>query len=150
MADVKFSEFDAAITVVGDEEVVGLQGADNIRIPIDMLRQILGLPKVYKAYMTQGGTSNPGTTLVKNSLSGAPAFARTGVGTFTITLAGAFTVGKTFVNGLQRLLPIAAEDRQIYFVLTSINVITFTTFQGGVAADGVIDAAIDLSIEVYP
>lgn len=57
----------------------------------------------YIALISQSGTSNPTVTVIKNTLSGAPTWTRTGVGTYQYTLGAGFTVGKTvawITNGL--------------------------------------------------
>lgn len=52
---------------------------------------------VYTALLTQTGTSAPVATVLENTLGGTPAWQYEDVGEFTATLAGAFTVGKTWV-----------------------------------------------------
>ena len=51
--------------------------------------------KVYTALLTQSGTSAPVATILQNTLGGTPVWSRSGVGTYAITLAGAFPVDKT-------------------------------------------------------
>jgi hypothetical protein len=53
--------------------------------------------KTYKALITQSGTDAPVATVLENSLGGTPVWARSNAGTYTITLNGAFTVGKTLI-----------------------------------------------------
>ena len=51
--------------------------------------------KVYTALLTQTGTSAPVATILQNTLGGTPVWSRSGVGTYEITLAGAFPINKT-------------------------------------------------------
>jgi len=51
--------------------------------------------RVYTALLTQSGTDAPVATVLENTLGGTPVWSRTGVGTYNVTLAGEFPVGKT-------------------------------------------------------
>jgi hypothetical protein len=51
--------------------------------------------KVYTALLTQTGTDAPVATILQNTLGGTPVWSRSGVGTYAITLAGAFPINKT-------------------------------------------------------
>lgn len=53
--------------------------------------------QVFRALLTQTGTSNPTATVLENSLPGTPTFTRTGPGHYSATLVGAFKVHKTHV-----------------------------------------------------
>lgn len=52
--------------------------------------------KVYTALLTQSGTDTPVATVLENTLGGIPVWTRNTIGTYTITLAGAFPITKTF------------------------------------------------------
>lgn len=54
--------------------------------------------KVYKAFLTQTGTNAPVATVVENTLGGTPVWSYFGVGTYELTLAGAFTLNKCDVR----------------------------------------------------
>lgn len=54
--------------------------------------------KVYRAIISQSGTGTPTATILENTLGGTPVWSRTGVGTYHLTLAGAFTENKTIVS----------------------------------------------------
>lgn len=58
---------------------------------------IYGGSKVYKALLTQTGTSAPVATVLVNTLSGVPTLLYDGVGNYRVQLTGEFTVGKTFM-----------------------------------------------------
>ncbi len=73
----------------------------------------------YVASITQSGTGAPVATVFENTLGGIPAWTRTGVGTYRLTLAGAFTniwiggmsqdLGGTYISG-------ASGDRFIVYI----------------------------------
>lgn len=52
--------------------------------------------KVYRAMVTQAGTAAPVATVLENTLGGTVVWTRLGPGLYAATLAGAFTVSKTF------------------------------------------------------
>jgi hypothetical protein len=58
----------------------------------------LSTVKIYRALITQSGTSAPAATVLGNSLGGTPTYGRSGAGQYTITLTGAFPVNKTFIK----------------------------------------------------
>ena len=49
-----------------------------------------GQPKVYRALLTQTGTDDPVATVLENTLGGTPVWERSTLGTYTLTLTGAF------------------------------------------------------------
>ncbi len=51
--------------------------------------------KVYRALLTQTGTDAPVATVLENTLGGTVVWSYGGVGTYTATLANAFTANKT-------------------------------------------------------
>lgn len=104
--------------------------------------------KMYSALLTQNGTAAPVATVLEDTVTGL-VWARTGVGTYTLTKAGAFTVGKA--------IPVKAE--QYYdkdgnrFVLTptSVNVYTLETYAAAddqTLADSVLSNQY-LHLEIY-
>lgn len=58
-----------------------------------------GGPLVYKGLLVQSGTSDPTVTVLENTLGGTVVWARTGVGTYTGTLTGAFPANKIIGPG---------------------------------------------------
>lgn len=54
--------------------------------------------KVYKALLTQTGTSAPTAVILQNTFGATLVITRGGVGDYTITLAGAFTANKTVIK----------------------------------------------------
>ena len=55
-------------------------------------------PKVYRALLTQSGTDAPVATVLENTLGGDIVWTRSNVGSYTGTLANAFTQNKTFLS----------------------------------------------------
>lgn len=53
---------------------------------------------VYSALLTQTGTDAPTATILENTLGGVPVWTRNTAGVYTATLAGVFTVDKTFIS----------------------------------------------------
>lgn len=51
----------------------------------------------YVALLTQTSTNAPSATILENTLSGVPVWARGIAGTYTCTLSGAFPLEKTFI-----------------------------------------------------
>lgn len=52
---------------------------------------------VYTALLDQGSTNAPTATIAANTLGGTVVYSYVDVGTFRLTLAGAFPTGKTYV-----------------------------------------------------
>lgn len=55
--------------------------------------------KVYRALLTQTNTDAPVATVLENTMGGTVVWTYSDVGTYAGTLAGAFTVDKTFCDG---------------------------------------------------
>jgi hypothetical protein len=102
-------------------------------------------PKLYNALLSQSGTSDPTTSILGSNSIGSIAWTRTGLGSYTGTLSGAFTASKTFILVGQNADGITANcfrsDNN------TVTLKTYTTFNGGST-----DVFSDLSIEirVYP
>lgn len=69
-----------------------------------------GSPKVYKALISQSGTSAPTATVLVNSLGVDVVLGRNGVGQYDLTATGAFPSGKTviytgqyYINGVGQI-----------------------------------------------
>lgn len=63
-----------------------------------IVTNVVGEPKIYKALLTQTGTSAPVATVFTNTLGGTPVWTRTSAGTYTATLASAFPANKTALS----------------------------------------------------
>lgn len=105
---------------------------DPCGLPISTLGQLLqalidnqcdskGTPKVYRAVLTQTGTSAPTVFVLENNL-GNIVWTRTGAGVYIGTLANTFTDNKTFL-----LIGAASNSAVVSFVKTSSSVLTIDT-----------------------
>lgn len=104
--------------------------------------------KTYRALVTQTSTSAPTATVLENSLGAAVVWARSNTGTYTATLTGAFTSGKTFIMQPGESGTIAAL-KNVLAVRTSADVVTVTTGSGGTLEDAVL-SNYPIEILVYP
>jgi hypothetical protein len=104
--------------------------------------------KTYRALVTQSSTTAPTATVLENSLGGAVVWARGSTGTYTATLAAAFTADKTFVMSSGSTGAITAV-KDVVTARTSADVITVNTGAAGTAADGIL-SAYAIEILVYP
>jgi hypothetical protein len=97
MADKKISQLTSASTpLTGSEELAIVQSGATVKATAQDIADLAGAPYlVYTALLTQSGIDAPVATVLQNTLGGTPVWARTGNGTFSITLANAFPVGKT-------------------------------------------------------
>ncbi len=57
------------------------------------------VPKVYRALLSQTDSDAPVATVLENTMGGTVVWTYSDVGTYAGTLAGAFTVDKTFCDG---------------------------------------------------
>lgn len=99
----------------------------------------------YTALISQSGTSDPTVTVIKNTLpAGAIVWARSGVGVYTGTLAGAFIANKTvgFINS-------TGGSAQADVKRTSNDVVTLSTFNITPAAADALLTASAIEIRVY-
>lgn len=97
--------------------------------------------KVYRANLSQTGTSAPTADVFENTLSGTPTFTRTGTGDYDVTLTGEWTADKTYIvmnnfpkQGLARVNRVNANI---------INIVTYNT--SFTPTDVILD---DTSIEI--
>lgn len=95
MAKVKISDLTAAAALDGTELIEGEQDGGSVQITAANVSRCLY--KRYVALLSQSGTDAPVATVLENTLGGTVVWTRNDVGDYTGTLAGAFTVGKTFV-----------------------------------------------------
>ena len=111
--------------------------------------------KIYVALLTQTGSSAPTAEVLENSI-GEIVWARSTNGTYTATLAGAFTASKTVVlMGTETASPSAGLYNTPKAVKTSADIITVLTSRLDVAggAVGIVDdilSATEIEIRVYP
>ena len=100
-----------------------------------------GGSKVYKALLTQSGTSAPVATVLVNTLSGTPVWSYDSSGYYLLTLTGEFLAGKTWTNPPSFIY---SWDGNFKLTRESDNVIGLT-----ITGDDVLDNT-SIFIEVYP
>lgn len=99
---------------------------------------------LYRAVVAQAGTAAPTATVIENTLGGTVVLARSGVGVYTFTLTGAFTLLKTFIRATVDSGATAVIVRVAH---TSANVVTITTAtEAGVAADLVGNLFLEITV----
>lgn len=97
---------------------------------------------VYSALLTQSGTNAPVATILENTLIGTPTWNYLNPASYSATLTGGFTVGKTMI--LPSSTTFATGD---YFTVTDIqtNLIEVST-----SANNSIPTFFNIEIRVYP
>ena len=98
------------------------------------------LPKVYKALLTQTGTSAPVATVLVNTLSGTPVWSYSAVGQYAMTLNGEFLAAKTIVLGSSYNVDINRSNDDAILV---------SSFSSRVEEDDILGNT-TIIIEVYP
>lgn len=107
--------------------------------------------KVYKALLTQTGTTAPTVVVLQNTLGGVISWTYNGVGTYNGTLSGVFVEDKTFLA----INKSRAGGRQFSLYRNDDNEIEVVTeiFDAGApiftATDGILNNT-SILIEVYP
>ena len=100
--------------------------------------------KVYTALLSQTGTNAPVATVLENTLGGTVVWTRTSLGTYTGTLAGAFTLNKVGI-----LFGSKTSPNHIVAVSSDVNTITiFTNNSSGALTEGVLQTT-TFEIKVY-
>ena len=95
MAKEKWSQQDEITTLSGDDEFLVIQDSSGENKRIKAFNGTIY--KKYIASLTQSGSNAPVAVINENTLSAAPVWTRAGVGTYILTLAGAFPSGKVRV-----------------------------------------------------
>ena len=104
--------------------------------------------KKYVALLTQTGTNAPVATVLENTLSGTPVWTRLTTGTYRMSLANEFTVGKTmgFIHNY-------SSNPGVSYGFLSIGInadfINIKTNQDGVGTDAIFLGCC-IEIRVYP
>lgn len=110
--------------------------------------ELVAPPLVYKAIISQSGTSIPTATIVENTLGEVPTFVRNDIGEYELnTVANIFAVGKTFVHATLSTNATAAIVRAGEGV--AVNEVAFITTDATDAAADLV-GSLQLTIEVYP
>ncbi len=125
-------------------------GADDVKkVTVDNARKSIVGYKLWAIDLAQISSGTPTATAYLNQLSGTPAFARTGTGTFTITLAGAFPSGK--VPSLEILLSNSTTTNIYNMTIDRISndVLVMSSYNNGTLADGVIGNKQYIEVKVF-
>lgn len=130
---------------------VAIDVAGNITAtPCSGKTVIINRVKVYRALLTQSGTSAPTATVLENSLGGTVVWARTGTGAYTATLTGAFPASKVFAKPIvfQNLSDVFL---QVMFTRSSDNVIAVSSVDiPGITSTDLEFTELAVEILVYP
>lgn len=103
----------------------------------------------YVALLSQIGTSAPTSTIVDNTLSGTPSLARTGTGSYTLTLASEFPAGTTnCIIGSVNLDHTTSYSANIYRLSDDVIQITTGDWSTPEAIDDVLDNT-SIQITIY-
>lgn len=110
------------------------------------LAQIGGMPKIYKALLTQTGTDAPVATVLENTLGEVPTFSYLGSGAYQVTSPGGI-----FVQAKTVLYPITSIDVDFShsFIWNSTTQLYINTAMLGVKSNDLLNYTLIL-IEVYP
>lgn len=125
-----------------------LSSYESQKVTYPELQAGLGLgSKVYKALLTQTGTSAPVATVLVNTLSGTPVWSYSSTGRYVLTLVGEFVQLKTHLNIL------ASNDivGGCKYSISRANDDELNIESGelGVLIDGILNYT-SITIEVYP
>lgn len=155
----RLGEINTALALKANNVLTGYtSGAGTVSATDTVLQAIQKLngndaanARPYKSYtvaLSQTSTSAP-TILetYENTLTGTPVYAYSGVGTYTLTITGAFTANKTFIS-LSNNGRVSSSPIVIYARRTSSDVITFSSYTASTLTDGNLTNAF-LEIRVY-
>lgn len=142
MASKKISQLPLATQVDGDDIIPLVQAGVSKKTTAQDIADLAGSTYlVYTALLTQSGTDAPVAIVLHNTI-GEIVWTRTGVGSYTGTLVGAFPENKTFaIMGSQYLNAWILERNDD-------NTVVIATYSGGASDDVLINTSIE--IRVYP
>jgi hypothetical protein len=108
--------------------------------------------KVYRAWITQTGTAAPAATVLENSLGATPTWARTGVGTYTVSTSSLFTSAKTLIRLTQSTSSSGGFHMGSVEWASASQIIlrTVDDVQIGGPTDAVLNDGSSIEILVYP
>lgn len=119
----------------------------TVQDALEQVAQAAAGPRVYRALITQIGTSAPTALVLENTLGGAPSFSYDGVGIYIMDLSGLVTANQYMVmhNGV-----LSAEEPSFFSVSTIGDIVAMYTTQGSTldSTDGILNAA-SLTILAY-
>lgn len=157
MADQKISARTSASTLDGTETIGLIQGgADRKALLSAAKTYITGGIKVYRAYLTQAGTSDPTAVVLENTLGGTVVWTRGSTGNYAGTLTGVFTSNKTFISprGQVRAYFNGSDNDvgviECYYDSVNAVAVAQSTIDAGVVTAVDVFANIPIEIIVYP
>ncbi len=129
-----------------------LIGNDYIQVDpsgnLDTVSTVNIEPKEYQAVLTVNGALSPSISVKKNTLSGDISWAYSSTGTWTGTLSGAFTSGRTYIYAQQQGR--GSTPRYYTGERTDNNTVTIYAMNSSLAlADPTGSYEIFLTIKVY-
>ncbi len=151
MAKIKISELDAAAALDGTEEIPGVQGGETVKMTAQDIADLGGGGSylVYTALLTQSGTDAPVATVLNSADAnylGDVVWTYDDVGTYTGTLAGAFTEAKT--HCLISLDYNAGQPGFAIFGRATADTVGIVSFD--LTPDAVDGQIFNIEIRVYP
>jgi hypothetical protein len=147
MAKVKISDLDVAATLDGTELVELEQAGGSVQCTTQDIADLGGGGYLkYVALLTQTGTSAPTATVLENTLGGTVVYAYDGTGTFSGTLAGVFTAGKSWISATLN------SDLSAGYIVTAEfpDEDSFVLIQRNSGGSVIDQAGIYIEIRVYP
>lgn len=121
-----------AVYTTGNQTISGVKTFANQIVPISGISGYGGVTKIYRANVTQVGTSNPTATTLENTLGGTGIWMRAAEGEFTLTCTGAFsTADKVFLLMRDARVDTGGALRFLEYAHTSSDVLTFTQRDAG-------------------
>lgn len=127
---------------VGNPGDVWTQGAPGVA-------SMVAQPKIYRALVTQAGTSAPTATVLANTLSGTPVLSYNDVGEYRITLASAFPLGKVFARIGATGPPYEQSGSEFFIGRATSNYINIYNYIAGAKANDLLTLC-PVEIIVYP
>lgn len=108
MADKKISDLNAATALAGTEVVAIVQGGETKKVTVNNLRPY----KIYRALVSQTGTSAPTAIVLENTFGKVPTYGYEGTGVYSLNFTGTpLTDNKT--------IPSEINTRVSYFRLNN-------------------------------
>lgn len=148
MLKIKISELPESAALDGTELVPIVQDGETVQTTAQAIADLGGGGSYlkYVALLSQSDTDDPVATIFENTLGGEPTLSFDGTGTFSGTLAGVFTAGKSYIQATLN------SDLSAGYIITAEfpDEDSFILIQRGVDASTVNNAGIYIEIRVYP
>lgn len=144
-------------TTLARTDVLPTQAADGAteagKNTIQNIADLLAVPKIYVAYLTQVGTAAPTAFVIKNTLGATVVWSRTSTGSYRGTLAAAFPTNNTAVYPQNNLMQFSGTTfNEVDTGTASADALIVNTFQGTngamVATDQILSGYL-IKVEVY-